>query len=554
MNSGILIIGVIIIGIIIGIIVGKIIIGKIIIATTHIPRVNIPLENVFINLLPDELVASPYYKSSGAILYFDKDLAQWNNCRMSAEVALCYAYKYKKDFCINLESPGINVFEYYDYQHFQQVVPTCGVNKIQASIRASNMKFTDIDLPSNKNWYFPETARLFAQYTEISTFKPMLDYVTLVNYAFRLKPDIVDSCIDLLKENHLEAFQYIAVHVRRSDFAQVNSEIRHLPHAIILNSIQREMRKYPQVSQLLLVSDEHDQELISKIDKIIKVVCWSNLKKSAIVDMLCCVPAVSFIGTPLSTFTSCIIQWRHRCNTNVGEPVFTKTMRLPQWAKQGELNYPVPTPPNTFKEIGFQKITAPFEISKILQEHLRDKNIPWGDEHDAGVIEYAKDEHDAGVIEYAKDYQWQRQSTQSTPSQSTPSEVKPIPTDKEVQLKQLIQPILERWCGFPLTYNNIYGIRRYHSGSHLIMHVDRENTHIVSVIMNIDYQVKKPWFLHIKNRKGELNKIEIKPTEMVLYASRACEHGRPDTLDGSVVNAFIHFYPENWDSCETNTC
>jgi hypothetical protein len=44
-----------------------------------------------------------------------------------------------------------------------------------------------------------------------------------------------------------------------------------------------------------------------------------------------------------------------------------------------------------------------------------------------------------------------------------------------------IQPLVEGWVGEPLIFTSFYGIRVYHRGNHLRMHVDRLETHVYSV-------------------------------------------------------------------------
>jgi prolyl 4-hydroxylase len=50
----------------------------------------------------------------------------------------------------------------------------------------------------------------------------------------------------------------------------------------------------------------------------------------------------------------------------------------------------------------------------------------------------------------------------------------------------------------PLVHTSFYGIREYHRGAELRMHVDRVATHVFSVIINVDQVgVDEPWPLEL---------------------------------------------------------
>ena len=111
-----------------------------------------------------------------------------------------------------------------------------------------------------------------------------------------------------------------------------------------------------------------------------------------------------------------------------------------------------------------------------------------------------------------------------------------------------LKPMLEEWIAgaggnVELSRNTVtYGIRRYLNGSHLLLHVDRLPTHIISAILQIDQKVDEPWPLTIFDRQGNKQKVYLNPGEMLFYESAKLPHGRQFPLKGAYYdNAFIHF-------------
>jgi prolyl 4-hydroxylase len=114
-----------------------------------------------------------------------------------------------------------------------------------------------------------------------------------------------------------------------------------------------------------------------------------------------------------------------------------------------------------------------------------------------------------------------------------------------------IKSLLEEWCGEKdLEITSIYGIREYNRGAVLKMHLDRIDTHVLSVIIHIDKKVNKDWPLVIfdRNRKKKYRIYLDKKTDLVLYESVTLVHGRPYPLEGDYyANLFIHFKPKGWN-------
>ena len=107
--------------------------------------------------------------------------------------------------------------------------------------------------------------------------------------------------------------------------------------------------------------------------------------------------------------------------------------------------------------------------------------------------------------------------------------------------------VVQRWVGedVPLESTDIYGIRKYQDGARLLAHVDRIETHAVSLIVNIAQSgIRKPWMVEIYDHADRLHEIEMNPGDIVYYESARCLHGRMTPLEGEYyVNLFTHYRP-----------
>ena len=103
--------------------------------------------------------------------------------------------------------------------------------------------------------------------------------------------------------------------------------------------------------------------------------------------------------------------------------------------------------------------------------------------------------------------------------------------------------IFQKWYGGDdeLEITSIYGVRSYHSGATLQMHVDRPKTHVVSAILNVAQDLDEDWPLLIHDFDYTPHNITMAPGESVLYESMTLSHGRPYVLRGRYYsNIFIH--------------
>jgi prolyl 4-hydroxylase len=124
------------------------------------------------------------------------------------------------------------------------------------------------------------------------------------------------------------------------------------------------------------------------------------------------------------------------------------------------------------------------------------------------------------------------------------SEIVPITPQIKTQLHDYFLPICRGWIEdqYALNPTYVYGIRTYLRGAWLKQHRDRQETHHVSAIIQIDQEVDKDWVLHMENNDGQWDEIILKPGEFVLYESARLEHGRLDEFQGNAYrNCFVHY-------------
>jgi hypothetical protein len=62
-----------------------------------------------------------------------------------------------------------------------------------------------------------------------------------------------------------------------------------------------------------------------------------------------------------------------------------------------------------------------------------------------------------------------------------------------------LQPYTEAWVGIKLKPSAAYGFRLYKNSSHLNMHVDKSQTHVIIMIYHIDHsEDSEPWPIFIE--------------------------------------------------------
>lgn len=125
-----------------------------------------------------------------------------------------------------------------------------------------------------------------------------------------------------------------------------------------------------------------------------------------------------------------------------------------------------------------------------------------------------------------------------------PAKMVELSDELRTEILETTRPLLEDWVKQKLRPSAVYGIREYQRGATLKMHVDRIDTHQVSMIINVAQQVDKDWLLHICDHKGRVHKVAMEPGDVIFYESARLQHGRPDPLEGEYyANIFAHSAP-----------
>jgi len=169
---------------------------------------------------------------------------------------------------------------------------------------------------------------------------------------------------------------------------------------------------------------------------------------------------------------------------------------------------------------GFKKTT----LNKNLYNELIDFYI--------GMKGEAKQEHVEGNFIQSKD-------------SDSPSNLIELSEDLKDKIHKSLHKSLEEWSETKLIPTFVYGIRDYKKGSVLVPHRDREKTHIISAIINIDQDLEEEWPLVIEDHYYRRHQIYLQPGEVIFYEGAKLLHGRPDEMQGtSYANIFCHFMPD----------
>jgi hypothetical protein len=109
-----------------------------------------------------------------------------------------------------------------------------------------------------------------------------------------------------------------------------------------------------------------------------------------------------------------------------------------------------------------------------------------------------------------------------------------------------LRRLVEDWIGVEVENTDIYGLRRYEKGARLLSHVDREETHAVSLIINVaQHDSTDPWPVEVYDHAKRLHEVVMNPGDIVYYESAKCLHGRNRPLpSGEYVNLFAHYRPK----------
>jgi len=493
----------------------------------------------FHRLYPQPDIQKQVYQPTSKFgMFSERDLGGWNNIRMGYEMAVCMAYKYKRPMALPtagrfylVQSKEVSIFDYFDKEHFKKAMPTLpnytpddkNVYNVEKKFslgdnqHGKNLPFSD--LPKDKHWYFGESrtggVRIFGQYTEFPDFQPNLEYIELMHQVFRVKAEILDKTIGILSEHDLLPYQYNAMHVRRNDFQY--HDVRHVSHQKIFDHV----KEFIKGETLLIVSDEYDAELAALMGTVAsRVVFWKPIRApdGLLIDMLACVPAKRFFGSPLSTFSAGIVQFRNRLRPDVRiqytMPYSRVMNQLPSWARAGELSLPAPLAP-VFKDVGYETFRVNQEIKNVLMDLFDDTNVGYTFAEPAGV--------------------------------TGDSMSKAISADWKYQIDLMVRPLLEQWVGFKLKISaEPLAFRRFLRKSKLPTSSLSTGHHIAAVFNVIDKSTDS-YPVEVKSRKKGTWELDFDTNYMLFLATG---YGRPTPLDGSeFVDLPVYYEAANPEDC-----
>jgi len=133
--------------------------------------------------------------------------------------------------------------------------------------------------------------------------------------------------------------------------------------------------------------------------------------------------------------------------------------------------------------------------------------------------------------------------------------------EKERMANLYLKPLVEEWAGLPegtLELTAFYGMREYPDESILKNHVDRIDTHVLSVTISVRKldeakSAAHPWPLEVVQWSGDHVRYEHPGGTMVLYESSKLMHGRPfKNKGGTHVGCFAHFKPKTMHSTDAS--
>jgi prolyl 4-hydroxylase len=113
------------------------------------------------------------------------------------------------------------------------------------------------------------------------------------------------------------------------------------------------------------------------------------------------------------------------------------------------------------------------------------------------------------------------------------------------RVHESVQPIAEAWVKRKIKPTYVYGIRTYHRGAVLKSHRDRDDTHVVSAILNVAQETRTEWPLFLEAESGQpgpWRQVYLRPGDLFLYEGNRLEHGRLNPFEGTqYANVFVHY-------------
>ena len=193
------------------------------------------------------------------------------------------------------------------------------------------------------------------------------------------------------------------------------------------------------------------------------------------------------------------------CYSYIGRDICDKNER-----DRLALNALQPSLMKNITETGYAKMKTPATTQQILDSYFRkfDKNLDyeeWGRQTHANHWEPELFTHDIELF---------------------------MPLADRQTIQRQVQQVVERWCGVPLTFTTMNGIRGYRRGAVLAPRVEKLPM-VISAILNVDqedYKDSEEWPLEVIGRDGMAVNLTLQAGEMILYEGVSIIHGRPYPL------------------------
>uniref|UniRef100_A0A7S2S776 Prolyl 4-hydroxylase alpha subunit domain-containing protein n=1 Tax=Mucochytrium quahogii TaxID=96639 RepID=A0A7S2S776_9STRA len=153
---------------------------------------------------------------------------------------------------------------------------------------------------------------------------------------------------------------------------------------------------------------------------------------------------------------------------------------------------------------------------------------------------------------YRKTEYWNSDSTQMSFHETVTTfiDMDRARSERARMANKYVKPLVEKWSGVKdLELTSFYGMREYPDGAILKNHVDRIDTHVLSVTFSVikgdpEKSEKHPWPLEVVQWTGDHVRYSHPAGTMILYESSKLPHGRPYRNKGGIhVGCFCHFKP-----------
>jgi len=128
-----------------------------------------------------------------------------------------------------------------------------------------------------------------------------------------------------------------------------------------------------------------------------------------------------------------------------------------------------------------------------------------------------------------------------------------FPQVKAAIVKEMRQ-VLEWWTKQKLRHSETFGVRIYRRDAMLVNHLDRQETHVASAVLQVGQKVDEGWPIEVihPHRPGR-KEVYLQPGQMILYEGARITHGRPMRFRGREFgNIFTHFAPIGWYGLDRN--